>query len=152
MLRRASGLLRRVFPVLADSPHLAPDGVSRLVGCALLNLHGRHPRSPWEQLMVSLRRVSVRERDCASVRWLDDDGDEIALRAAEGEGVVYALNGDDRPPSRRVIVGNGMLLLPDIDREIGLPADPRHRGWVDPEPGDSDGRAFLYFNNYNMIS
>eukprot|EP01065_Artemidia_motanka_P030162 TRINITY_DN36172_c0_g1_i1.p1 TRINITY_DN36172_c0_g1~~TRINITY_DN36172_c0_g1_i1.p1 ORF type:complete len:867 (+),score=303.97 TRINITY_DN36172_c0_g1_i1:69-2669(+) len=57
-----------------------------------------------------------------AVGWVDEDDDEIIVREAGGS-LVYAVNGEERPPSRTVALSSGgsSLVFADIDREVDLP-------------------------------
>eukprot|EP01062_Namystynia_karyoxenos_P038571 TRINITY_DN28001_c0_g1_i3.p1 TRINITY_DN28001_c0_g1~~TRINITY_DN28001_c0_g1_i3.p1 ORF type:complete len:893 (+),score=182.46 TRINITY_DN28001_c0_g1_i3:72-2750(+) len=92
----------------------------------------------WAAGALDARQVTVTIPDCTVrvsladvapppdgvVCWTDEDGDKVAVRAHGKEGLIYSVNGEDRPPTRTVaLIGGGAgLAFTDIDRELDLPA------------------------------
>ena len=55
----------------------------------------------------------------------DDDGDAVAVRAdVERAGIVYSIDGEDRPLSRHLSFdgSQGTIDFPDVDRSVPVPA------------------------------
>eukprot|EP01064_Diplonema_japonicum_P021236 TRINITY_DN30785_c0_g1_i1.p1 TRINITY_DN30785_c0_g1~~TRINITY_DN30785_c0_g1_i1.p1 ORF type:complete len:770 (+),score=194.99 TRINITY_DN30785_c0_g1_i1:43-2352(+) len=76
---------------------------------------------PYDDAEVFCVKKQVARTEETKVEFSDPDGDVVALRV-EGDGIVYSINGEDRPVTHHLTFDPSEgLLFPDIDRGVDLP-------------------------------